>query len=226
MRWMTGAVLALMVSGCGGGQSDDFTVSIQRSPDAVLRGLAQIDVTGPSALVSKPVSRTLSDGGVIEYTLPAADGYDDGIIRFTVTGDSNNRTNIAVMVDVPAVEGYVDGGPKVIAEDKVEDVLESDLQSWARNFESGNGGEFANLGLEASIVTIAAVLQNFDDAGMMASGNATMFDAGASDGDWESSEQDLAYGGTPMSDPGDDASDYGQPMDDAAGDDTDGGWGD
>jgi hypothetical protein len=226
MRWITGAVLALVLSGCGE-ESDDFSVYVKRSPDAVINSLSQIDVTQPSALVTKPIRRTLSDGGIIEYAIPAAEGHDDGIVRLTVLGNAKNGTKVAVMVDVPAVKGYVDGGQKVVAEEKVEAVLKKDLQAWAKNLQSGNAGELATARVEASLMSVAVVLQNISGTGLMERGGVNLassfFDGGADDGEWASSDN-TASNASPMSDPDADASSYGEPTDDGAGYDDDGGW--
>ncbi|MXO91382.1 hypothetical protein [Pontixanthobacter aquaemixtae] len=227
MRGIAGVCLAVLLSGCGG-ESDDFTVHIKRSPDAVVSSLAKVDVSSPTALVSKPISRTLADGGIIEYSLPAADGYDNGIVRFTVTGGEKGGSYVAVMVDVPAVKGYVDGGQKVVAEDKVEKVLKEDLEALAANLESGSAGDFATMRLEASLISIAAVLQNISNGGLIPQGGsddgATMLASGPGEGDWGAGEQEFVPDASPMSDPEADVSAYGEPMDDTAGYD-DGGWG-
>ena len=229
MRWISGAVLAVMLGGCGG-DSDDFAVYVKRSPDAALNSLSAIDVNGPLAIADKPISRTLSDGGIIQYAIPASDNYDDGIVRLTVSSDEKRGTKVAVMVDVPAVKGYVEGGQKVVAEDKVEKVLQDDLEAWAKNLESGGSGDYSTARIGATLDSVAFVLQNMSGGGLMkkasTASNSSFFDGGSDSGsDWAASDTAASNAGAPMSDPDDDASSYGQPMDDANSYEDDGGWG-
>jgi hypothetical protein len=220
---MTGAVFAMampLALGACGSESDDFSVYVERSPDAVLGSLAKVDASGTSEFGAKPITRSLTDGGIIEYKLPADGGYDDGIVRFTVSADEKRGSKVAVMVDVPAVKSDVAGGQMVVSERKVEKVLKDDLKKLAENLETGSSGDFATVQLEASLVSIAIVLQNKDTGG-----SASLFDAGSNEDSWGESQTDFADNGSAMSDPNEDASSYGAPTNDGSGYDDDGGWG-
>lgn len=235
-RWVLVAALGGVLSACGS-DSDDFVISVERSSDAALTSLAGMNITGaPLVSGTKSIMRTVSDGGVIEYAIPASDGYDNGTVRFSVTDSDSTPTQVAVMVDIPAVKGRVDGKQKYVAEDRVERAIKRDLKSWATRMEDSNSFGRPTASLETSMMSLAVVLQHMDDLEAvekrLAAGGSAFFDSsvGENDGlsdDWdsESDPDQAAFDPDPMSDPDDDASSFGKPMDEAEGADTDpDGW--
>ena len=236
-RWLSAGILAGLVAACGG-ESDDFTIQVERSADAALTSLAQMDVTGaPLISGTKPITRTASNGGVVEYTIPAAEGYSDGVIRFTVSGSDNTPTTVAAMVDIPAVEGKVEGADKYVAESKVEKALKNDLKSWAVRMEDSNSFGKATGAIETSMMSLAVILQHMDNLDQvekrLAGVGSSFFDSDESSSgneptrEWgEGSDPNrAAFDPEPMNNPDDDASSYGRPMDETEGTDTDpDGW--
>lgn len=148
------ALLAL--TGCGGGDAEDFTVEVKRPLATVYAPLSSIDLAEarrvfPGIAVDR--SRP-SDAGIL-YTILGS-GDRPTTIRFQLEPrDGGSATAVHAFVSVPAIRATIDGVPKEVSERKVELALQSIVKSTARSLEMGSSAKAESAKLSIFMAGIA-----------------------------------------------------------------------
>ncbi len=223
---------AAMVAGCSGGE--DFAVDVQAPAQAVHAALGDLHSSSlPSMLNLSAADKSSPEPGQILYSIPARGKSNPATILFDVDELKPARSRITVSVDIPAVKVSVN---EIVSEDKVEQYLEEELRAWAVTRSKGQSGLLEIDAMQSSMGSLAVALQYAGDLNALANGDVPI-----GFGSFGSSEMDSDYGGSdyasndtgPMTDPSQDAENYGAPTDDGdpstseydTYESDDGGWG-
>ena len=151
--------MALLLAGCGiDGNSTDFTIAVKGDHFYVLQELANME-PDMSLLGGEPVTMT-SEEAVLIFTIPSADGYDDGEVRMEVA-ENGGRAMVDVSVDIPKVSM---GGATYLSEQRVEAELKSNMRDWAERYERSASSSTAEIAMTLGAVALAAQKIDLDDA--------------------------------------------------------------
>ncbi|MBX7541489.1 hypothetical protein [Qipengyuania sphaerica] len=155
-KWVA-PVMALALAGCGGGNSRDFTIAVDGQRADVVQEFVNmqpgLDLPGVRAITME------SDGPSLTFTIPSAEGYDDGEVRMDFA-QNGKRTMIDVSVDVPKI---MMGGAQFLSEELVEKELEKNLRDWAERYSTSPNASVAEFETNLGIVAIAAQRVDVDN---------------------------------------------------------------
>jgi hypothetical protein len=136
MRKLLAIVPALaMLSGCG--DSEDFSVEVQRPIAAVMSPYLSANIDEAKAIFPDiSFARTRPADNVLLFTIPGS-GSTESTIRLRFEPIRNGEATVVhATVDVPPTKATIEGQRKYLSESKVERLLKSELESTGRALES------------------------------------------------------------------------------------------
>lgn len=190
-------MLAATLSGCGmaGAGGEDFSVAIDRPVEKVLASFGEVD-TSEGALVfpGMKIDRSKPSDREILYTIPASKGTPATIRLSFENVREGKGTVIHASIDVPPVIARIDGGPKVVSEDKVEAEIEKILKRAKTSMEQGGTSGGAMTELSALLVGVSiAINSDYLEKALALKNNpeqlADLIDATADDSAYEDAEE-------------------------------------
>jgi hypothetical protein len=212
---------AVLLAGCGGGNSEDFSVDVAMTPGQAHTQLAGLDGGILLSALSLPkVTATQSDD-TINFTLPGE--KDDGQLILRLEEVGQNMTRVHVALDLPAAMRMIGGELMVVVEAKAEAELKSQLEGWAKGVSEGHGSlDQVNLVVGAfSLALRPGKIKEIEEAGDDGEQLARLINQDAINQMFEreggATAADYASLDQPM-DPGRAIADGSKPMDDAQGD--------
>lgn len=166
-----------LLAACG--NSEDFSINVDRSAAIVGQELGKID---PNVLVASsgltPV-KTESEDGTIRFILPSPEG--NGELVFEVIEAGPQASTVKVALDIPMVTRDTGSADtyEYLAEDQIETALREALAGWKEDVESTRSTDNALAELSELVSTLAIGLQDFDQFESLA--GAALFENQTSD---------------------------------------------
>ncbi len=212
---------AVLLAGCGGGNSEDFSVDVAMAPGQAHTQLAGLDGGILLSALSLPKVTATQADGLLNFTLPGEKDNGELVLRLEEVGQ--NMTRVHVALDLPQSLRMVKGEMMVVVESKAEAELKSQLESWAKGVASGQGSlDQVNLVVGAfSLALRPGKIKEIEEAGDDGEQLARLINQDAINQMFESeggtAPADYASLDQPM-DSGRAIADGSKPMDDAQGD--------
>ncbi len=129
------AVLALLLTACGG--QEDFSVTVKKPLAAVAAHFGPVDLSAArSVFPGIAVQRSRPTDSEILYTIPGDKGQSS-TIRFQLEQLESGATAIHTTVDTLPVRATIGGKQMVLSEPLVEMALRGLLQEYAKELSSG-----------------------------------------------------------------------------------------
>ena len=215
----------LLLAGCGGSNSEDFSVDVAMSPGQAHAQLAQLDGGFLLSALSLPkVTATPSGTELLTFALPGQTDGGEMILRLEEVG--TNMTRVHVALDMPMAMRMVDGEAMVIIESKAEAELKSQFESWAKAVTGEGFGSIDQVNLVVGALSLALYPDKLNEL-QSADGEqlARLIDPSAMSGMFGSEDGGSASDYAPMDRPmdtGPAVADAAGPMDYAQGDAAEG----